>query len=147
MRTLSMYVIAIFSGILGGFLGPLCCCGHLLSGAMAVGIYVQSEPEIYLGDRDAYISGAIAGFCAGILSVVIGWMTIDSVYDIFWWFLGETNQLKLQKRLQQYWAASGYFAVVNLLFSVILNTFGAWLSLRWLYPDHRIPSEVQSWTP
>lgn len=147
MHDRRFYFISIFAGLIGGFFGPLCCCGHILSGAIAVGIYVQSEPEIFMSDKDACIGGAIAGFWAGIFSILFGLLTLGEIYDLFWAVLGLANKIRLQQQLEQYWAAVGYFAFVNLLLSIVFNSLGGWTALRWLYQKNRIPPEVQSWTP
>ena len=95
-------IYATVSGIIGGFLGPVCCCINWLSGGIAVSLYVRSKPDVFINDKEACLLGGLSGLVGGTLSILLYFVFFSQIYATFTSFFGGDSITSLQQTISKY---------------------------------------------
>lgn len=133
---------ATIAGMIGGVLGPICCCVNWLSGGIAVALYVRSKPELFLDDRQACYIGGYAGLIGGILSLFVYFFSFYQLYGFFHSVFAPTPIEELYRNITRHKTTLFVFSGVHFIMSILLGIFGGWASIRWIYPQYRTPTDV-----
>ena len=137
-----MVFCALFGGIVGALFCLVCFPVSLFSGAIAVGLYLRIQPEIYISARQATGIGGLAGFFTAIFSSLLTWLLFSQLMDFYGTLIGQRAVEMLRAQLDAYGDSVLSLFVINLGLTFLFGVLGGWMSLRWVYQDHRIPKDL-----
>ena len=136
------FTYATIAGLIGGALGPICCCVNWLSGGIAVALYVRSKPDMFLDDRQACYIGGYAGLIGGLLSLFIYFFSFYQLYAMFHSIFAPTPMEQLYKTVTQHNSTVFLLSGAHFILSFLLGIFGGWASIRFVYPQYRTPPDL-----
>ena len=139
---LEMALCSLFGGIVGALFCLVCFPVSLFSGAIAVGLYLRIKPEIYITLRQATFIGGLAGFFTAILSTLLTWLLFAKLMTFYGALIGQKAVYLLRTELDSYGDSVLSVFVINLGLTFLFGVLGGWMSLRWVYQDHRIPKDL-----
>ena len=138
-----LYAASLASSFVGAVFGPMCLLAYAICGGMAVGFYLETDMDSYLSDRHAMISGAFTGLCSGVLSamalVMASWMASGALEP----FVRNLPVKGFGDFLLENGGSFWGLAIGNLAIAVIVGLLGGWGALHWIFPERRIPLELQ----
>ena len=137
-----MILCSLLGGLVGGLFCLICFPVSLMSGAIAVGLYLRIKPEIYITASQATAMGAGAGVFAAFFSTVWTWLLFSRMMSVYEMLLGQTAADLLQMELDSYGSSVFTLFTINLGLTFLFGILGGWMSLRWVYHENRIPKDL-----
>jgi len=137
-----MVLCSLFGGAVGALFCLVCFPVSLFSGAIAVGLYLRIKPEIYITPAQATGIGGLAGFFTAIFSTLLTWLLFSKLMIFYGTIIGQQALQLLQAELDAYGDGVLSLFIINLGLTFLFGVLGGWMSLRWVYQDHRIPKDL-----
>ena len=137
-----MFLCSLVAGFFGGLFCFVCFPVSLLSGAIAVGLYLRIKPEIYITSRQATVIGAMAGFFTAVFSSLFTWFLFAQIMLLYKTLIGQRASSLLQTELEIHGQQGLSLFVINLGLAFLFGVLGGWMSLLWVYQEHRIPKDL-----
>jgi hypothetical protein len=138
-----LVLTSLLSGLIGAVFGPMCFLAYGICGGIAVGFYLETDIDIYMSDRDARRSGILSGISSGILSMLLIGIAASLLGSWLQSFGRHLPVGGLKELLLAYEGSFWALAIGNMAVAVIGGLLGGWGALRWVFPNRRIPVELQ----
>lgn len=118
----------------------------LVCGGMSIAIALYWDKEVFMSIKMSVFLGGFTGFLGGLFQIFC-------IY-LFFWFLpffidgvfGEIEYISLSHYMEPQIGKVNYILIGNFCLTVISNSIGGWLCLRFLYSHRILPKEIdETW--
>ncbi len=118
-----------------------------ICGGMVVGVAMFLDKGSFMSIKQSFVLGFLTGLFGGLISgsifFLLLWLIPSIIDDMF----GDIAYLPLMTYVQPQFDAIVYLLIGNMFLTMISNTIGSWLCLRFLYTYRIVPPEIEKrWT-
>jgi hypothetical protein len=121
---MSDYAHAIFCGLIGGILSPVCFLSTILGGGMSVGLRWSSAQK-NISFQKSLLIGCTCGLASGTSALLFWYVFFFSIQKYFLWFFSHSSGQKLlDSTAPHLW----HYGLIHFFLCIPLSLMGALIS-------------------